>query len=67
MNGKKKRREGKDFSTGEGTGLGLLLSYDSITKDHSGTLTVEGQEGAGATFVITLPTKELVFSSVKLA
>ena len=31
--------------TGEGTGLGLSLSYDIITKGHGGTLSVESQEG----------------------
>ncbi len=41
--------------TGEGTGLGLSLSYDIITKGHRGTLTVESQEGEGTTFVIQLP------------
>ncbi|WP_020594823.1 sensor histidine kinase [Spirosoma panaciterrae] len=41
--------------TGEGTGLGLSLSYDIITKGHGGTMTVESQEGLGAQFVITLP------------
>jgi len=41
--------------TGEGTGLGLSLSYDLITKGHGGTITVESQLGQGATFTITLP------------
>jgi len=42
-------------ATGEGTGLGLSLSYDIITKGHRGTMTVgTGPEG-GAEFVITLP------------
>lgn len=40
---------------GEGTGLGLSLSYDSVTKSHGGTLTVESQAGQGTTFVVTLP------------
>ncbi|MVM29042.1 histidine kinase [Spirosoma sp. HMF4905] len=42
--------------TGEGTGLGLSLSYDIITKGHGGTLTVESTEGEGTEFIITLPT-----------
>ncbi len=42
--------------TGEGTGLGLSLSYDIITKGHGGTLSVESQEREGTTFVIQLPT-----------
>lgn len=41
--------------TGEGTGLGLSLSYDIITKGHSGSLTVESQEGEGTAFLIQLP------------
>ena len=41
--------------TGEGTGLGLSLSYDIITKGHGGTITVHSQEGEYAEFVIILP------------
>ena len=41
--------------TGEGTGLGLSLSYDIVVQSHSGTLAVESTEGEGTTFVITLP------------
>ena len=40
--------------TGEGTGLGLSLSYD-IIKVHSGQLKVESKEGEGAEFKIILP------------
>jgi two-component system, NtrC family, sensor kinase len=40
--------------SGEGTGLGLSLSYD-IVKAHGGELTVESKEGEGATFTISLP------------
>jgi two-component system, NtrC family, sensor kinase len=41
--------------TGEGTGLGLSLSYDIITKGHSGTLFVSSTEGEGTELVIELP------------
>ncbi len=41
--------------TGEGTGLGLSLSYDIITKGHNGELKVETKEGEFARFTITLP------------
>lgn len=41
--------------TGEGTGLGLSLSYDIITKGHSGEMSVESREGEGAEFIIKLP------------
>ena len=41
--------------TGEGTGLGLSLSYDIITKGHGGTLRVESQEGYCTEFIVTLP------------
>jgi two-component system, NtrC family, sensor kinase len=40
--------------TGEGTGLGLSLSYD-IIKAHRGDLHVESREGEFAEFVIDLP------------
>jgi two-component system, NtrC family, sensor kinase len=40
--------------TGQGTGLGLSLSYD-IVKAHGGELRVETKEGDGSEFVIVLP------------
>jgi two-component system, NtrC family, sensor kinase len=40
--------------TGQGTGLGLSLSYD-IVKTHGGELIVETKEGEGSEFVIVLP------------
>lgn len=41
--------------TGDGTGLGLSLSYDIITNAHGGALTVESNEGEGAAFTIQIP------------
>jgi signal transduction histidine kinase len=41
--------------TGQGTGLGLSLAYDIITKGHSGELKATTNEGKGSTFIITLP------------
>jgi len=41
--------------TGQGTGLGLSLSYDIITKTHGGELKAETIEGAGSEFIIQLP------------
>ncbi len=41
--------------TGQGTGLGLSLAYDIITKEHNGTLKVESKEGEGSKFIIVLP------------
>ena len=41
--------------TGEGTGLGLSLSYDIVTKVHGGELKVETKEGNGTTFIIQIP------------
>jgi signal transduction histidine kinase len=41
--------------TGEGTGLGLSLSYDIITKGHGGELSVTSTEGEGSEFKIQLP------------
>ncbi len=40
--------------TGQGTGLGLSLSYD-IVKAHGGELKVETKVGEGSTFIIQLP------------
>ncbi|MFN8144978.1 MAG: ATP-binding protein [Bacteroidia bacterium] len=41
--------------TGEGTGLGLSLSYDIIKKGHAGELTVESEYGNWTEFRILLP------------
>lgn len=41
--------------TGQGTGLGLSLSYDTVTKGHGGELKVETDEGNGSEFIIKLP------------
>lgn len=41
--------------TGEGTGLGLSLSYDIITKGHNGTIEVKSESGNGTEFIIGLP------------
>jgi two-component system NtrC family sensor kinase len=42
--------------TGQGTGLGLSLSYD-IIKAQGGELRVETREGEGASFIIELPSE----------
>ena len=42
--------------TGQGTGLGLSLSYD-IIKAHAGEIKVESKEGEGSEFIIQLPIK----------
>ena len=40
---------------GQGTGLGLSLSYDIITNGHGGEIKVETKEGEGSVFIISLP------------
>jgi signal transduction histidine kinase/ligand-binding sensor domain-containing protein len=40
--------------TGQGTGLGLSLSYD-IIKAHGGEIKAESKEGKGTTFTISIP------------
>ena len=41
--------------TGAGTGLGLSLSYDIVTKQHNGRIAVNSQEGEFSEFIVTLP------------
>ncbi|GAA4455856.1 hypothetical protein GCM10023189_24210 [Nibrella saemangeumensis] len=46
--------------TGQGTGLGLSLSYDIVTKGHGGEMIVDSQENTYTEFVVTLPTSNLL-------
>lgn len=41
--------------TGQGTGLGLSLCYDIITKGHNGKIWAETVLGAGSTFIVQIP------------
>ena len=41
--------------TGSGTGLGLSMSYDIVTKGHGGELEVVSEPGEGAIFIVRLP------------
>ncbi|MBP1755728.1 MAG: ATP-binding protein [Firmicutes bacterium] len=40
---------------GQGTGLGLSVSYDIIVNKHNGSFDVKSEPGKGATFIVTLP------------
>ncbi len=40
---------------GEGTGLGLFVSYFVIVDDHKGEMQVESSPGKGTTFIVKLP------------
>ena len=42
---------------GEGTGLGLSLSYDIVVKQHSGSIEVDTQPGEFTEFRVILPRK----------
>ncbi len=41
--------------SGQGTGLGLSMSYDIVTRGHGGELKLDSIEGSGAEFIIVLP------------
>jgi signal transduction histidine kinase len=44
--------------SGQGTGLGLSLAYDIVTKGHGGELTMETTEGEGSEFTVILPASQ---------
>jgi two-component system NtrC family sensor kinase len=41
--------------TGEGTGLGLSMSYDIVVKGHGGTIDLNTREGEYSEFIVRLP------------
>ena len=41
--------------TGEGTGLGLSLTYDMVVKGHGGKIDVNTKEGEFTEFIVSLP------------
>ena len=41
--------------SGQGTGLGLSMSYDIVTKVHGGKIDVDTRPGEGTSFIITIP------------
>jgi polar amino acid transport system substrate-binding protein len=43
---------------GQGTGLGLAVSYFIITSNHGGSIRVESEPGKGARFIIELPIED---------
>jgi two-component system NtrC family sensor kinase len=49
--------------TGQGTGLGLSVSY-GIVKDHGGDIQVKSEAGKGSTFTILLPSPATVYASL---
>ena len=44
--------------TGEGTGLGMSLSYGIVVKQHGGSLEVESEPGLYTDFIVTLPKEQ---------
>ncbi len=51
-------------AVGEGTGLGLSTSYQTVTGMHQGLLRCQSEPGQGAAFIITLPVQLTVAPSV---
>ena len=44
---------------GQGTGLGLSVSYFIVTKGHGGSMRVESEPGRGTRFIIELPAEKV--------
>ena len=47
-------------SVGEGTGMGLAVSYQIVTERHGGQLTCRSSLGEGAEFIIQIPVRGTV-------
>jgi signal transduction histidine kinase len=45
--------------TGQGTGLGLSLAYDIVTKGHGGAIELAGLVAEGTTVIVKLPVKTI--------
>jgi signal transduction histidine kinase len=45
-------------SIGQGTGMGLSISYQIIVKNHGGTLECCSRVGEGTEFIISIPVKQ---------
>jgi signal transduction histidine kinase len=43
---------------GKGTGLGMSIAYDIVTKLHKGTINIESEQGSGSSFIMTLPIRK---------
>ncbi|NEZ61496.1 sensor histidine kinase [Leptolyngbyaceae cyanobacterium CCMR0082] len=44
--------------TGEGTGMGLSISYQIIVENHGGTLECRSNVGSGTEFIVSIPIKQ---------
>jgi hypothetical protein len=51
---------------GKGTGLGLSVCL-GIVQDHHGVITVQSQDGRGATFIVSLPVTPYAGASSQVA
>jgi signal transduction histidine kinase len=44
---------------GQGTGLGMYLTWDIIVNKHKGKILLDSQEGKGSTFTFIIPAKSV--------